>query len=363
MGRVKSLAIDQEYYANWLDQILDHLKRTDKAKSNPYLKYCIRKINDCIMLLGNGDLHSDAILYLNNEKQNIDDIVSKIWNYDETKDWPNILLSKITVLINKLDIPKIQLYNEDFYKNKIESLESEKKSLTQELSDLSNQHDKEKTEKQTQIVSLQNEIKEKETLLKETKKQYEEAKSQVEAQNNINVRITTSFLFLTQKSRIIEMERKRLNIMYYAYVVISIFILLCFFLIECVLWCRVLNEKSVELFYYIRFFLPVPLCTGLLWFSVYQMNRVHRLLLNIADKLHNIRYVEGLLLAVNNLSLDANDGLKKVQNILDQVVEKYLHQYDMLSDTAIDKSLAKDTANIDVEKVVKFLKEIKKVVS
>ena len=158
------------------------------------------------------------------------------------------------------------------------------------------------------------------------------------------------------------MERKRLNIMYYAYVCISILILLCFFIIACILWCRVLNENNVELFYYIRFFLPVPLCTGLLWFSVYQMNRAHRLLLNIADKLHNIRYIEGLLIAVNNLSLDANDGLKKVQNILDQVIDKYIHQYDMLSDTAIDKSLAKDKYNIDAEKISKILKEIKEVV-
>lgn len=197
MGRVKSLAMDQEYYANWLSQILNQLEHSDQAKTNPYLKYCIRKIDDCISFLTDGDLHLEAVRYLDEEKQNIEDIISKILDCDETNDWSNILLSKITVLVNKFDIPKILLYNEGFYKNRIESLESEKDSLTQELANLSDQHDKEKTEIQTKMSKLQSEIKEKEKSLKEARAQYENAKSQVEAQNNINIRIATSFIFLS----------------------------------------------------------------------------------------------------------------------------------------------------------------------
>ena len=67
-------------------------------------------------------------------------------------------------------------------------------------------------------------------------------------------------------------------------------------------------------------------------------------------------------MAVNNLSLDANNGLSKVQNILDQVVEKYIHQYDMLSEAAIEKSLAKDKVSVDAEKLARILKDIKTIV-
>ena len=252
--------------------------------------------------------------------------------------------------------------SENYYREKVDSLEADKERLTNELASLSSQHGKEQTETKKQIASLNEEIKAKETALKEAKAQYERAKSQVEAQNNINTRIATSFIFLSQKSDIIETERTRLNFMYYVYAAISAVIFICFLIVEGFLWCSILNEKDIAWPHYVRFYLPVPLCTGLLWFSIYQMNRAQRQLLNIADKLHNIKYIEGLLMAVNNLSLDANNGLSKVQNILDQVVERYIHQYDMLSEAAIEKSLAKDKVSVDAEKLARILKDIKTIV-
>lgn len=364
MGRIKALAMDQEYYENWLVNILERIQQTDVAiaRSNPYINISIRMINECCSLINNNELHCEAVQYLDSESVNIEEIVEKIALRDDTKKWASILLFKIITLLNLLRHSKKQLNSEKYYKEKVDSLEADKERLNNELVSLSNQHGKEQKETKEQIASLNEEIKAKETALQEAKAQYERAKSQVEAQNNINTRIATSFIFLSKKSDIIETERTRLNFMYYVYAAISAVIFICFLIVEGFLWCSILNEKDIAYPHYVRFFLPVPLCTGLLWFSIYQMNRAQRQLLNIADKLHNIKYIEGLLMAVNNLSLDANNGLSKVQNILDQVVEKYIHQNDMLSEAAIEKSLAKDKVSVDAEKLARILKDIKTIV-
>lgn len=356
--------MDQEYYESWLSDILERIKQADTARSknNPYIKSCICRISACSSLINNNELHNEAVQYLDSEKQNIEGIVEKITLGDDTRDWVSDLYNKIMYLSKLLHHPGKQLNSEDFYRKKVESLEADKERLTKELVSISNRHGKEQKETKEQIASLSEEIKAKDSALQEAKAQYERAKAQVEAQNNINARIATSFVFLSQKSRIIESERKRLNYMYYVYAGISILIFVSFLIVEIVLWRNILNVKDIVWLHYVRFYLPVPLCTGLLWVSIYQMNRAQRQLLNIAGKLHNIRYIEGLLMAVNNLSLDANDGLKKVQNILDQIVDKYIHQYDVLSETAIDKSLAKEKFDVDAEKVVSILKDIKSIV-
>lgn len=327
MERIKALVMDQEYYENWLANILEKIQQTDVAiaKNNPYINISISRINKCCSLIKNNELHGEAIRYLDSESVNIEEIVEKIALCDDTKDWASSLYSKIITLLNLLCHSKRQLNSEKYYKEKVDSLEADKERLSKELVSLSNQHGKEQKETKEQIASLNEEIKAKETALQEAKSQYERAKSQVEAQSNINTRIATSFDFLSRKSDIIETERTRLNFMYYVYAAISAVVFICFLIVVGFLWCSILNEKDVAWPHYVRFFLPVPLCTGLLWFSIYQMNRAQRQLLNIADKLHNIKYIEGLLMAVNNLSLDANNGLSKVQNILDQVVEKYIY--------------------------------------
>ena len=270
MGRIKALAMDQEYYENWLVNILERIQQTDVAiaRSNPYINISIRRINECCSLINNNELHCEAVQYLDSESVNIEEIVEKIALRDDTKKWASILLFKIITLLNLLRHSKKQLNSEKYYKEKVDSLEADKERLNNELVSLSNQHGKEQKETKEQIASLNEEIKAKETALQEAKAQYERAKSQVEAQNNINTRIATSFIFLSKKSDIIETERTRLNFMYYVYAAISAVIFICFLIVEGFLWCSILNEKDIAYRHYVRFFLPVPLCTGLLWFSI-----------------------------------------------------------------------------------------------
>lgn len=359
MGRVKALVMDQEYYGEWLNEIFLQLSKTEISKRNSYLRYCLRKIQECVSLINNGELQFEAVNYLYNEKEHISDIVEKICSGDKSKDWVNILFTKVAVLVNKFRLTPIQLNSEDYYKDKVETLESDKEKLTRKLASLSNQHGKEQEENRKQIASLNSELRSKEEALQDAKKQYERAKSQVEAQENINTRITASFLFLSQKSGIIEEEKKRLNLLYYAYMIISGLILIGFLIVEIIMWYYLLQERGLICWvYYIRFYLPVPLCTGLLWFSVYQMNRAQRQILNIANQLHSIKYVESLLLALNNMSLDAKDGLHKVQNALDQIVEKYIGHLDWLSEEAISRAIAKDKVSVDIDKLTSLVNTI-----
>lgn len=361
MGKVKELAMEQEYYSDWLCNIIDKISNTNQFKVDLYLQHCVRVLKRCIPLFENGSLQFEAVSYLNTEKQNIEDIVAKICLGDKSKDLSSVMSRKAAILASKLHNRDKQLNSESFYKEKVDALETDKQRLIQELDNLSNQHGKEHEKTQTQISSLHSEIENKEKALLEARKQYEKAKSQVEAQNNVNNRITLSFMFLSKQSEIIMSEKKRLNVLYYAYMVISVIVLLCFFIIVGLLWYNMLQMEDINWLGYLKFYLPVPLCSGLLWFSVYQMNRAHRMLLNIVNQLHTIKYVEGLLLAVNNLSLDANEGIHKVQDVLDQIVKKYLNHLDFLSESAIDDAISKDKLNIDTDKIVSLLTGIRNI--
>ena len=53
---------------------------------------------------------------------------------------------------------------------------------------------------------------------------------------------------------------------------------------------------------------------------IYQMNRAQRQLLLIANQLHHITYIEGLLSALGSLSTDITEGANKIRSVIEQLI-------------------------------------------
>lgn len=56
------------------------------------------------------------------------------------------------------------------------------------------------------------------------------------------------------------------------------------------------------------------------------MNRAQRQLIIIANQLHRIKYIEGLLLAINNLSSDVSEGIATIKNVINNIIQTIFSQ-------------------------------------
>lgn len=57
--------------------------------------------------------------------------------------------------------------------------------------------------------------------------------------------------------------------------------------------------------------IPIPVILGLLWGFITQMNRAQRLMVLLAKQIHEVKYTEGLLQALNTLSTDINESMQR----------------------------------------------------
>lgn len=90
------------------------------------------------------------------------------------------------------------------------------------------------------------------------------------------------------------------------------------------------------------------------------MNRAQRQLMQVANVLYHIDYVEGLLLAINLISSDVNTASEKICNVLDSLIKNYMSIPDGLSEQSLDKAISKD--NINFHTFIKLAKEVKEVI-
>ena len=89
------------------------------------------------------------------------------------------------------------------------------------------------------------------------------------------------------------------------------------------------------------------------------MNRAQRQLIQIANVLYHIDYVEGLLLAINQVSVDVNSASEKIGVILDYLIKNYMPTSDRLSEQSLDTEISKDKINLHA--FLNIAKEVKEV--
>ena len=305
-------------------------------------------------------LSSDTIQYrktIDVARSLLDRIKVDIENIEEGED-SHVYLRDLRYVIDELyrmsrvdNSNRIIDYNsENYYTEQIKELKEKEKSLNNELTALKQQNtDYAEKEKELEIIKGQ---------IIQSEAEKEELKKKLDARDNMTERISKAFVELKKHISSLEDEKNRLKRMFYIYAifgVVALGILIYFEVLYLSKWEGA--EKWIDC---LRYYIPVPIAAGLLWTFIYQTNRAQRQLIQVANVLYHVDYVEGLLLAINLVSADVNSASEKISNVLDDLIKNYMSIPDSLSEQSLDTEISKD--NINLHTFINLAKEVKDVI-
>lgn len=281
------------------------------------------------------------------------------------------LLSILYSLTNKnKNLFTSKSYNsETYYEQQISELKSSKSKLEKQLSELQKTKEQlsevsqdQKTElqqKENDISQTKIELAETLSRLSDAEKELEEKRKQEDAQKNWNEKIESTFKNLSSLLDPINKEYSRLSTLYSIYMVLSGAIIILLLVLEIIL-CKSLSQENdyPRLLEYLPYYIPIPISGALLWAFIVQMNRAQRQLVILAERIHHIKYIEGLLLSLNTLAPNIEDAVKRINNAMDKLIKGHLSSQNIIHDEeSIINEERKDALPIDI--VIKLLETIK----
>ncbi len=280
---------------------------------------------------------------------------------DET--FNNTIIQSTIPFIEDLRIQLKELENETdfnsnsekYYNKVIHELKTQELALKNILE--SNQN---KTQEQTQLVyETKQKLNAIEQELRNKNIELEKKQKQEDAKNDWTNKINETFSKLELLLNPIKEEHKRLNILYYAYAILTSFTLIIIFTVVIIAIVKISsNDELPKATEYLLLYLPIPIAGALMWGFVFQMNRAQRHLMLISKKIHSVKYIEGLMLSINNLSPDINDGIIRINKILDKIISNHLDEKTITNEENLLKEENKDESPIDLDKVLKIIKAV-----
>ena len=111
---------------------------------------------------------------------------------------------------------------------------------------------------------------------------------------------------------------------------------------------------------YLPMALPVPVTLGLLWGFITQMNRAQRQMVVISNKIHEIKYTEGLLQALNTLSVDIGESMSKINDAISRLIDNHLHNMDIMKIDETNLSKIEKQNALPIEQIPELIKLINK---
>lgn len=270
------------------------------------------------------------------------------------------LLDTLTLVKTQINYPEhfnISNNSETYYENKINELRNREIELTKILNsnkNLTKEQKKITDETLEKLRIIEHELNTK-------KKELEVKQKQEDAKNDWEQKINTTFTQLKDYLTPIIQEYNRLNVLYYVFAGLSIATIIIISIIEINAIYKLASIIGFPNFeQYLMLFLPLPIAGALMWGFVFQMNRAQRQLISIANNIHNTNYIQGLLISINNLSPNLNDGILRINNALDKIIHNHLENKAITSETDLIREENKDKSNnIDIDKLVKLIKTVK----
>lgn len=237
-----------------------------------------------------------------------------------------------------------------------ETLRFQNEQLKLKLKDLTSQIDN-FAEKEHQNFILKKELDKNKELIFQYKLELEQSKKQKDAINEWKNKISEAFKGLDEPLNNMKTEHERLVSLYKIYKYSSIGLVGILLIIEIIVYCKIYTVEGYPTWEeYWSMILPVPVTVGLLWGFITQMNRSQRQMVFLAHQIHEIKYTEGLLQALNTLSIDINESMRKINEAISRLIDNHLHNLSSLhiNENELMKLEKKDAPPID--KLTELLK-------
>lgn len=214
-------------------------------------------------------------------------------------------------------------------------------------------------QKENEVSQIKFKLEETLSLLKKAEEELEAKQKQDDAQKNWSKKIELTFENLSCLLEPIKKEYTRLSYLYYVYMGLAGGIIILLIILEIILCTALAREDSSPQFLtYLPYYIPIPIAGALLWAFIVQMNRAQRQLIILAERIHHIKYIEGLLLSLNTLAPNIDDAVKRLTEAVDKLIEGHLaNNESFFSEEQIIKEEKKDSLPIDI--VIKLIDTIK----
>lgn len=234
----------------------------------------------------------------------------------------------------------------DFYSDKIKKLQSKIKDYEKKEEQESDNEDK--------ILELKSSI---ESLNKEK----EAVEKQNDAIDNWKNKITDAFKGLEGPLNRLVDEHIRLEWLYNVYKWSSAVLVFLLIMIEIVVYVKIVCSNAYPTWdQYLPMALPVPVTLGLLWGFITQMNRAQRQMVVLSNKIHEIKYTEGLLQALNILSVDIGESMSKINDAILRLIDNHLRNMDSMRLDEEDLSKIEKQNALPIEQIPELIKLINK---
>ena len=358
------------------EDLMNHLKFDDTNEKNEVI-HRLWSIKNTLQIKLDTYLVLDSVNNLNlfDRIIEIEDLLMRMFSMPSSTE--TSLLTKYLTKVNSLCLNCLDLLvssgesekslaPSDFYETRIKAIAAEKETLFNDIENLKKQinaGDSETTTLQKQLEDKEVELQKKTNLItqyeNETEQSSEQEKIKIKWENNIK----DSFTSLKTTLNPIEKEYSILHWLFGIYSILIIFLLISIIghtfqnnrfegLTDKSAWVNFVSAMA-----------PIPILLGLLWGFIVQLNKVQRQKFILAKQIHAISYIEQLLLAVNNLSMDTDSSSKRVNLYLDKLIDNCLSHNDdnSYSEESLVKADAKDAMHY--ESIIKLIKEIKPLVS
>lgn len=264
---------------------------------------------------------------------------------------------------------KSPVYNSEiYYIEQINEIQKQKKELEKALETIQkekkniqgkNQSDKELHERKIQEKELQLQLANQQ--IHNYQIELEEKKKQENAITEWNNKIKATFKELSIHLSPIKEEHTRLKNLFWTYSLLVAVVIVFIFVLEFIICSKFHKiETFPEWKDYLVLIFPIPITGALLWAFISQLNRAQRQLVILAKHIHEIEYIEGLLLSLNSLSIDINDSMRRVNSAIDRLLNNHLFmgtKQSKYDEDSIVREENKDMIPTDV--IIKLLKEIK----
>lgn len=258
-----------------------------------------------------------------------------------------------------------------YYRDKINSIRTEKEEIRDSLQATIKQlklvqgnSDADKRQKEL----YEKEIEDKQSQIDHLSELYQEVQKDLSEKEKLSNEFTMwersikkAFAYLQSASDPINIEKSRLNKLWKLYFISFCVCIVAIAATEILFY--ILSNNISEWIDYLKFIQPLPIFGALLWISIVQLNRTHRLLTIHSKHLHEIQYIEGLLQSINTLSIDINSSRSNINSAVLSLFESHLDIIKSIS-TYDEKRIISDEKKDPnyINDILNSIDELKKII-